>query len=141
MTQTFELYATGSAEPDRLWAVVGDLRRLGEWTDLGTVERVAPEPVAVGTEVVTAQPGASDLTWRVVTAEPRLVEMTTSTTGTTTSVGWRVVRDPRGSRLIVAGAVDRSGRMGAIRSRLVDLPGWRRRIDAWTRRALRAAER
>lgn len=135
-----ELYATGSATVEDTWAVVGDPRRLPEWTDATEVERVAPEPVDVGTEVVVRAAGRQ-WTWRVVTAEPRLVEATTTTSSGTLGVGVRVVREGSGCRLILAGSLKTSGLLPRLRARTVEAAAWRRRFDRWSHAALDAAAR
>jgi hypothetical protein len=134
----FEQFATGAMAAERLWEVVGDLRRLGEWTDLGEV-RDAPAEPAVGARVV-AHSAAGPRTWRVRTVERRLLELTAEAGGVVTSVGWRVVPAGAGCRLVIAGAVERSGGRGArLRAWLVDRSALRRRADRWALAALEAA--
>lgn len=135
MDAGFELYAIGSAAPEHLWAVVGDPRRLPEWTDVDAVASVDPEPVQQGTEVVVVL-GGRPLPWRVVTADPRLLEAATEQGGASLQVGFRVVRETRGSRLVVAAAYGGTGGLQGWRRRLLDAPALRRRFDRWTRRAL-----
>lgn len=137
MDARFELYATGGAAPEHLWAVVGDPHRLPEWTDVDAVEQVHPHPVEAGTEVVVVM-GGRQLAWQVVTAESWLLEATTEQDGTRFHVGLRVVREPRGSRLVVAVALGAGGSR-AWRLRLFDAPALRRRFDRWTQRALAVA--
>ncbi|HVM00391.1 MAG TPA: SRPBCC family protein [Egibacteraceae bacterium] len=138
MVVRLELYATGGAPPEDTWAVVSDLRRLPEWTDAEEVERVEPEPVAPGTEFVVVR-GDDRRLWRVMTAEPRLLEVTTQTPRGPLAIGVRVVRDPYGSRLVLAGAYDPPCRRDALRVRAIDAPALRRRFDRWSRAALRLA--
>lgn len=138
MTVHVELYATATTPPEHVWAVVGDPRRLPEWTDVDGVERVEPDAVDVGTEFVTVAEGQRRR-WRVVTADARLLEATTNTALGPLGVGVRVVRDPLGARLILAASFEPAGRVRRLRARLVDAPGLRRRFDRWTRAALRVA--
>ncbi len=48
MVVRVELYATGAVPPEDVWAVVGDVRRLPEWTDAERVEQAPPPPADVG---------------------------------------------------------------------------------------------
>lgn len=138
MAVRFELYATGNARPDDAWAVVGNPRRLPEWTGVDRVERVTPEPLRVGTEVVVVADGRRWV-WRVVTAEARLLEAITETPRGPLSIGLRVAGDPLGARLVVAGAYQPPGGVATMRVRLRDLPALRRRFDRWTHTALGVA--
>lgn len=135
MTVRVELYAVGNAPPEDLWAVVGDLRRLPEWTDADSVERIEPEPVEVGTEVVVVSGGAPQ-TWQVMTAEPRVLEVRTDTPRGPVAFGVRVARERSGSRVVLAGALHPAGFAGTLRARALHAPALRRRFDRWTRRAL-----
>lgn len=138
MAVHFELYATGIAAPEDTWAVVGDPRRLPEWTDVQRVERIDPEPVRVGTELVIVADGGS-WTWRIVTVDMRLLEATTQLPDGQLGIGLRVARDPLGARLVVAGSYQPTGRLAAARVRLLTVPALRRRFDRWTHTALRIA--
>lgn len=138
MAVHFELYATGDAAPEDTWAVVGNPRRLPEWTGIDRVDRVEPEPVRLGTQVGVVADGRRWL-WRIVTAQDRLLEATTETSHGRLTIGLRVARDPRGSRLVVAGAYEPAGRVAAARVRLLAIPALRRRFDRWTHTALRVA--
>lgn len=135
MPTRFEMFASGTVAPDALWAVVGDPWRLPEWTDVESVAHVRPDPPQVGTQVETVEAGTVRL-WRVVTREPRLFEMTTTTERGDLAIGCRVVRDNRGgSRVILAAGLERTG----LRTRLLDVPALRRRMDRWAHNALRVA--
>lgn len=138
MVVRVELFATGNAPPEDTWAIVGDLRRLPEWTDAEQVGRIEPEPAAVGSEMVIAEDGRSRL-WRVVTVEPRLIEVSTQTARGPLDIGVRVVRERSGSRLILAGAYRPAGLIQTLRTRVVDAPTLRRRFDRWSQSALRLA--
>lgn len=139
MAINFEMFATSSVSSDALWAVVGDLWRLSEWTDVESVANVRGEPPAVGTEVETVESGTTRL-WRVTTWERRLYEMRTMTERGEVGFGCRVVRDARGgSRLILAAGVEGDGFVGGLRARLLDVPSLRRRMDTWAHDALRVA--
>lgn len=135
-----ELFATGNAPPEDAWAIVGDLRRLPEWTDVERVERIATEPVEVGTEIVVTVEGRSRL-WRVLTVEPRLLELRTETARGALEIGARVIRERSGSRLVLAGAYRPRSRPQALRARALDAPALRRRFDRWSRAALDLASR
>lgn len=139
MAVNVEVYQVGGTAPDALWDVVGDPWRLAEWTDAERVEQVEPQPLAVGTRIVTVE-AAATRTWRVMTAEQRLLEVATTTDRGELAVGWRVARDPLGSRLILAGGLQPAGG-GRWRARLVDAPALRRRLDRWCHAALRVAAR
>jgi hypothetical protein len=130
-----ELYAVTTAAPDDLWAVVGDLWRLAEWTDADHVDAVTPDPPQVGTEVVTTERGQAR-TWQVVTKQNRLWEIATDAANGRLTVGFRVVRDPRGARLIMASGLEPKAKVGAVRARTVELPALRRRLDRWSAAAL-----
>ena len=135
MTIRFEMFATGSASTDALWAVVGDPWRLAEWTDVESVADVAPEPPQVGTRIETVEAGTTRI-WHITTLESRLLEMRTQTERGEVGIGCRVVRDARGgSRIILAAGLERSG----LRARLFDGPSLRRRMDRWAHNALRVA--
>jgi len=124
---------------DALWAVVGDLWRLPEWTDVESVADVDPDPPVVGTQVETVEAGTMRR-WRVVTWERRLFEITTTTERGGFSVGCRVVRDARGgSRLVLATQADTPGFAGALRGQLFTAPSLRRRMDRWAAAAMRVA--
>lgn len=139
MTIRFEMFATGSMSTDALWAVVGDPWRLAEWTDVESVANVAPEPPGLGTIVETVEAGTTRM-WRVVTFESRLMEIETDTERGRVAFGWRVVRDARGgSRLVLAGGLDRDGFAGRLRARLLDVPSLQKRMDRWAHTALRVA--
>ena len=138
-----EVYAVGRMNGDRLWAVVGDLWRLAEWTGADLVRAVDPEPVDVGTVVATVEDGQAR-TWRVTTESRWLREMESPRPAGVLSLGYRVVRDPLGCRLILAAGLEREdGRrlsgLAALRSRMIDLPSLRTQLDRWSRDALRAA--
>jgi hypothetical protein len=131
----FELFALVPVEPSRLWALVGDVARLPEWTDATAVEG-APEAPGVGDRFATLE-GSRILRWTVITSENRLLEAKTDTACGRLGIGVSVRSDGEGSRLVLAGLLDPS--MPGWRARLVEVPRLRRRFDAWSARALRAA--
>lgn len=135
-----ELFATGKAPPEDAWAIVGDLRRLPEWTEAERIERIAPEPVEIGTEIVITAQGHSRL-WRVLTVEPRLLEVRTETARGPLEIGARVIRERSGSRLVLAGAYRPGSTRQALRARALDAPALRRRFDRWSRAALDLASK
>jgi hypothetical protein len=135
----FEMFATGRASTDALWALVGDPWRLAEWTDVESVAHVRGEPVRVGTAIETVEAGTTRV-WEVVTLEGRLIEMRTTTERGGVAVGFRVVRDARGgSRLVLAAGLDPTGTFARLRARLFDVPALQRRMDRWAANALRIA--
>lgn len=139
MTVRFEMFATGRASTDALWAVVGDPWRLAEWTDVESVAHVRGEPVRVGTTIETVEAGTMRV-WEVITFESRLIEMRTTTERGGVAVGFRVVRDARGgSRLVLAAGLDPTGPAARLRARLFDVPSLQRRMDRWAANALRVA--
>jgi hypothetical protein len=133
----FEMFTTGMLPADDLWSLVGDLRRIPEWTDADEVLSEPEPPVEVGSRFVTVE-GGRRLEWVVITAAPRLLEVKTDGCAVGRfGVGVRVIPDPVGARLIVAGMLDPSG--SRLRARAVDLPALRRRCERWSDLALRAA--
>lgn len=135
-----ELFAVGAAPPEDVWAVVGDVRRLPAWTDADEVERVEPDPVVAGTELVVVDRGRSRL-WRVITVGPRVLEVTTDTPRGPIGLGVRVARERSGSRLVLAGVLHPSNARQTLRARVLDAPALRRRFDRWTATALDLAAR
>lgn len=135
MVVRVELFAAGSVPPEDVWAVVGDVGRLPEWTDADWVEPVPERPVAVGTELLVLV-DRQERVWRVITAEQRVLELEADTPRGAVSMGVRVVRERAGSRIVLAGALHPTGTAAILRARLVDAPALRRRFDRWTRRAL-----
>lgn len=136
MALRFELFASGRAWPEQLWTLVGDPRRLPEWTDAELVEAAPEPPLEVGAAFTTVADGQR-LTWRLVTAEPRLLEVDAPTPCGRVSFGWRVVREEAGARLVFAGSLEPAG--STLRARLVHLPALRRRAERWCSRAVRLA--
>jgi hypothetical protein len=137
VTLQFELFAASPTTPERLWDVVGDLSRLPEWTDADAGGGV-DDGVGVG-DTFTTVDGDRQLVWTVITAEPRLLEARADTASGRVGVGLRVAADPGGSRLVVAGMLKPS--VNRLRARLIELPRLRRRLDAWSTRAVRVAAR
>ena len=136
MRFAFEIFAAGNAPPDAVWEVVGNPRRLPEWTDADRVIRVEPEPMEVGAIIATEDRGRV-LTWKVVTFGNRTLEAVTDVPRGRLGLGVRVVRDGAGSRIVLAGVL-RSSR-NPLRAGLVDVPALRRRFDRWSRAALDVA--
>jgi len=158
-----ELFASAAVKPEALWALVRDVRRLPEWTDADevlTVEPPATSPpptspppppsppsprspdldVAVGTTVVTRD-GPRRLSWTVTAREPRVLELGTTLEHGRLGIGVSVVREAMGARarIVLASAYQPDTTAAALRFRIAGAAGLRRRFDAWTRRALRAA--
>lgn len=132
----FEMFSTVPCTPDELWALVGDLRRLPEWTDADRVLSAPEPPVEVGARFTT-ETGSDGLTWVVITSLERLLEIKTDDLAAGRfGVGVRVVPDPVGSRLVLAGMLDPA--RSTLRARLVDLPALRARLDRWSDLAVRA---
>jgi hypothetical protein len=134
-----ELFATGAVAPAAVWSVVGDLRRLPEWTDVERVEELSdPEP-AVGTTFVTVA-GDQRLRWRVITAEGRLLEATTETPKGPLAMGLRAaMTQTGGTRLVLVGRLEHPGGFAGLRTRLGAGAALRRRMDRWVHEALRQA--
>jgi hypothetical protein len=134
----FEMFTAGLMGPDALWGLVGDLRRVAEWTDAEGVSD-APAAPAVGDRFRTVD-GGRELGWVVITAADRLLEVKTDDCPAGRfGVGVRVAPDPVGSRLIVAGMLDPVG--SRLRARTIELPALRRRCERWVDTALRVAGR
>jgi hypothetical protein len=135
----FEVYATSPASPAALWALVGDLRRLTEWTDAEAITGAPEPPLEVGQRFATTDRG-QERGWVVITAEDRLVEVKTDDTPCgRLGIGVRAAPDTRGgehgSRLILAGLLDASPH--SLRARTLHVPRLRARFDRWTAAALR----
>lgn len=135
MTVRFEVYALGRGDPDEVWDLVSDLRRLPEWTDADRVEDLAPGPVAVGTTFATRVAGRR-LDWRIRTLDRRLIEAATFLPAGVMGIGVRVLADAAGSRMVLAGAFAPADRRSALRFSLLGGPDLRRRFDRWSPRAL-----
>ena len=131
----FELFAQTSIPPDRLWRVVGDPWRLPEWTDAQEVV-VLEEPIAEG-GIVRVRVGEVWQEWALLTVGTRIWEARTQTRGGTLGIGARVAPDPRGSRLVLAGALEPA--RGTVRARVLTVPRLRSRFDHWTRAVLAIA--
>lgn len=135
--RSLEQYAVASVPPEEIWGLVGDPRRLPEWTDATSVE--ISDPVAVGT-VLTTRERQRVLEWRVTTAEQRLLEAVTTLPRGELGIGVRVVRDPNGSRLILAAGFTPGDRRADLGWLLIGGPAVRRRFERWTRAALRTGQ-
>jgi hypothetical protein len=132
----FEMFAVAVRSPDDLWALVGDLRQVAEWTDADEVVSAPEPPFGVGTRFTTRD-GERHLDWVVITSEEHLLEVKTDgCEAGRFGVGVRVSPDPVGSRLILAGMLDPVA--GRVRARTLDLPPLRRRCERWVDRAVRA---
>ena len=136
-----EMYAPTAASADAMWEVVGDPWQLAAWTDGERVESVTPEPLAKGSEIVIVDRDAVR-TWLVTTVQPRLrqIELTTDLPDGQLSLGYRVIAQQPGCRLVIAAALEPVKKVGGVRARLVELPALRKRLDHWTERAVKAAE-
>jgi hypothetical protein len=134
----FEMFSAGMLSPDDLWELVGDLSRVAEWTDADDVlDAPARRPYAVGDRFATTD-GGRRLDWVVITSEDRLLEVKTDGCDAGRfGVGVRVVSDPIGARLILAGMLDPVG--GRIRARSLEVPSLRRRCERWVHTALALA--
>lgn len=149
-TSDLEIYARGPAEPDLVWALVGDPRRLPGWTDVTVVEGLAPGgPVVEGDRFTTVE-GGTRRAWRVVTRTDQLLEVDTRLPWGALGLGVRVVGDPRapradparpGTRVVLAAAfLPRSG-TGRLRWLALGAPAVRRRFDRWSRDAVNGGGR
>jgi hypothetical protein len=132
----FELFTAVPVAPERLWALVGDVRRIPEWTDADHVMQPPEPPLEVGARFTTVDAGR-ELRWVVITVADRLIEAKTDDGPCGRfGVGVRVAPDPIGSRLILAGLLDPSG--SRVRARVQHLPALRSRAERWADLALRA---
>jgi hypothetical protein len=133
----FELFTAVPVSPERLWALVGDLRRVPEWTDAERILHAPEPPLEVGARFTTVD-GGRELRWVVITVANRLIEVKTDDgPWGRFGVGVRVAPDPVGSRLILAGLLDPAG--SRLRARLRHLPSLRARTERWADLALRRA--
>ncbi len=133
-----ELYRVSRVTPDALWAVVGDPWRLAG-VDRRATRRVGrARALTVGSEIVTVEAGGVRV-WRATTVAARLLELTTMLPRGELGVGYRVVRDPFGSRLVLAAGLQTAERGAALRGPLLHAPALRRRLDRWSAAAARVA--
>lgn len=139
-TIVLEQYALSVATPDELWLLVGNPRRLPEWTDADEVSEVDPEPPAPGGRFVT-RVGRNRAEWTVNNFEPYLFEAVTAVSDGRLGIGVRVLADRSGSRLVLAGAYRPAGRAARLRFQLVGCRRLRARFDRWSAAALRLAAR
>jgi hypothetical protein len=134
-----ELYATGSAAPAAVWALVGNPCRLPEWTDAEHVEDLSAETPAVGMTFVTVAAGQR-LSWRLVTAEDRTLEAVAAAPFGELAVGVRAaMTQGGGTRLVLVAHLDHPGGLRGLRIRLGLGATLRRRMDRWAHAALRLA--
>lgn len=136
MIRRLEVFATGRAQPDEVWALVGNPRRLPEWTDVTAVEKVEPEPIEIGSRLLVAHSDATQM-WEVTTFQPRLLEAVTTLERGRLGIGVRVATDPLGSRLVLAAAYAPADRMAGLRFALAGGPRLRHRFDRWSQAAVR----
>ncbi|MBA2316835.1 MAG: hypothetical protein H0V93_03515 [Euzebyales bacterium] len=133
----FEVYATSPAPPAALWALVGDLRRLTEWTDAETIAGAPEPPLEVGQRFATSDRGR-ERGWVIITTAERLVEIKTDDTPCgRLGIGVRAAPDPLGSRLVLAGLLDAPPR--GLRARTMHVPRLRARFDRWCSAAVSLA--
>lgn len=137
MTRRLEIFAAGWAKPDDVWALVGNPRRLPEWTDVEAVEKVDPEPVEVGSQLVLRHGGQAQ-TWEVTTFRPRLLEAVTVLPAGRLGVGVRVLTDPMGSRVVLAAAFAPADRLASLRFLVAGRSRMRRMFDQWSQGAVQA---
>jgi hypothetical protein len=125
----FELFTAIPVAPDVLWTLVGDLRRVPEWTDADRVIGAPEPPLEVGARFTSVDAGR-ELRWVVITSAERLWEVKTDDGPCGRfGVGLRVAPDPIGSRLILAGLLDPAG--SRLRARMQHLPALRARMERW----------
>lgn len=139
MSLDVEQYAEYLLPADALWGVVGDPRRLPEWTGLSAPLRISAgpgpdEPLDAWESDVLARvrDGEAVRQLRIITARRGVVEVTTDAECGRVGIGVRVIGEanrPGTSRLVVAGQLQPA--RGAFRARTLDLPRLRRRFDAW----------
>lgn len=149
MSLDVEQYAEYLVPAEALWEVVGDPRRLPEWTGLSAPLRIsadaapdAPLDAWQPDVVARVRDDQAERQVRVVTARRGVVEVTTDAECGRVGIGVRVVGEanrPGTSRLVVVGRLDPT--RSAVRARALDLPRLRRRFDAWAARLRRTVER
>ena len=138
MTLTIDQYAEYVAPAERVWAVVGDPRRLREWTGVDLLE--PPERWEEGAQIVTGDPGPR--TWTVISVGQRGVELVGDTPRGRLGIGVRVIAAGAGAagcRVVFAARLDPSG--PTLGARLRDLPSLRRRFDRWATGLRRLVDR
>lgn len=148
MSLDVEQYAEYLVPADALWEVVGDPRRLPEWTGLSVPLRISADPApeepldAWRSDVLArVRDGEAVRQLRIITARRGVVEVTTDAECGRVGIGVRVVGDPNRpgtSRLVVAGQLEPT--RSALRARTFDLPRLRRRFDAWAAHLRRTVE-
>jgi hypothetical protein len=123
-------YAEFVVPPETLWAIVGDPRRLHEWTGATVVD--PPTEWAADTSVTVRDGGTrddSERVWQVISVGQRVVEVHSETACGQLGIGVRVIGAPPGSRVVFVALLEPNG--GALRARLRDAPALRRRFDGW----------
>ena len=135
---TIDQYAEFVASADQLWSIIGEPRRLPEWTDVVSVRNAdALDGWEAATTVTVRE--REETTWQVISLGQRVVEVSGATSCGQLGIGVRVIalRAPDagttgpGCRVVFVGRLEPSG--SEIRARLRDLPALRRRFDRWAK--------
>ena len=136
MTLEVDQYAEFAVPPDTLWSVIGDPRRLDEWTGSSIVD--PPEVWTVGESVTVratrTQGGTStrdgeEGSWEVISVGQRVVEARGETSCGRLGIGVRVIGASPGSRVVFVAQLEPN--RGMLQARLRDVPALRRRFDGW----------
>lgn len=108
------------APPDRVWAIMSDVRRWHEWTpSVTSIRRLDEGPLRVGSRAMVRQPKVPPALWRVTEIEEgRRFSWVTGTPIARATGRHSVEPTPGGSRATLA--LEYSGLLGAFVARLLD---------------------
>ena len=108
------------APPDRVWAIMSDIRRWHEWTpSVTSIRRLDEGPLRVGSRAMIRQPKVPPALWRVTEIEEgRRFSWVTGTPIARATGRHSVEPTPGGSRATLA--LEYSGLLGALVARLLD---------------------
>jgi uncharacterized membrane protein len=108
------------APPDRVWAIMSDIRRWHEWTpSVTSIRRLDEGPLRVGSRAMVRQPKVPPALWRVTEIEEgRRFSWVTGTPIARATGRHSVEPTPGGSRATLA--LEYSGLLGALVARLLD---------------------
>lgn len=129
-----ERYAACAASVAELWALVGDLARLDEWTDATLV--AAPPRWQEGAAATIALDGR-ERTWRVLTLRERTWELAAELEQGRVGAGCHVVGEGARTRLVLVATLAPAG--SRWKARTVELPAMARRLERWAAAAVRVA--
>lgn len=129
-----ERFAACAASVEELWALVGDLTRLDEWTDAALV--TAPPRWHEGAAATIALAGREH-TWRVLTLRERTWELVAELEQGRVGAGCHVVDEGARTRLVLVATLAPAG--SRWKARTVELPAMARRLERWAAAAVRLA--